>query len=379
MALIGYNDFMKIGIDASRANKKNKTGVEWYSYHLIQEMKKLVSDDTRILLYTGEKLTDGLENCPSGVEEKILSWPPKYLWTQVRLWWELVFNAPDALFVPAHTIPFLFLPKKTKVYVTVHDVGFKRSPELYKKIQFWYHDLTMKRIKKRADKIITISDFSKSEIMDLYKVKSERIVVIPLGYDTKKYNTEVKEDKSALDKYKISGPYLLYIGRLEKKKNIGNIVKAFVYAKIANPDLKLVLAGNAGNEYEAIKEIIVKSKLEGEIIMPGYIDETDLPVVMKMSKVFVFPTLYEGFGLPIVQSMAIGTPVVTSNIEPHRSVGGDGAVYADPQDPQNIAQGINKIIRDESFRDELVDKSLLQVQKFSWEKTAVKTLDVIAK
>ena len=98
---------MKIAIDASRANRKNRTGVEWYSYHLIQELKKLVSGDTKLLLYTGEKLTDGLEDCPDGVIEKVLSWPPKYLWTQLRLWLELVLHAPDVLFVPAHTIPFL--------------------------------------------------------------------------------------------------------------------------------------------------------------------------------------------------------------------------------------------------------------------------------
>ena len=124
---------MKIGIDASRANRQNKTGVEWYSYHLIQEMKKITPADTQVVLYTGEKLTGGLEDCPSNFSQKVLKWPPKYLWTQIRLCWELFFNAPDVLFVPAHTIPFWPIRKKTKVYVTVHDVGFARSPKLYKK------------------------------------------------------------------------------------------------------------------------------------------------------------------------------------------------------------------------------------------------------
>lgn len=370
---------MKIGIDASRANKQNKTGVEWYSYYLIQELKKIAPENMEVVLYTGEKLTGGLEDCPSNFKEKVLSWPPKYLWTQLRLSWELFFNAPDALFVPAHTIPFLPIRKKTKVYVTVHDVGFKRNPKLYKKIQYYYHDLTMRRIRRRADKIITISEFSKNEIIDLYGVEAKKLVVISLGYDKEHYNNQVSEDESILNKYKIKKPYLLYVGRLERKKNIGNIVKAFAFSKIYNPELKLVLAGNAGNEYEAIKEIISTNKLEEEILLPGYIDEENLPSIIKMSEAFLFPTLYEGFGLPILQSMAVGTPVVTSDIEPHRSVAGGAAALANPHNPENIAQQIGKIIKDPSFADELTEKGFKRVGNFSWKNTAVKTLAVIGR
>lgn len=369
---------MKIVIDASRANKQNKTGVEWYSYHLIQELKKITPDDIQVLLYSNEKLTDGLENCPNNFKAKILSWPPKYLWTQIRLWLELFFNAPDVLFVPAHTIPFLPIRKKTKVYVTVHDVGFKRYPDLYKKIQFYYHDLTMRVIRRRADKIITISDFSKKEIIDLYQVEASKIVVIPLGYDKIKYNETVLVSQNILDKYKITAPYVLYVGRLEKKKNIGNMVKAFAYAKAANHDLKLVLAGNAGNEYEAIANIIASQKLETEILLPGYIDENDLPVVIKMAEIFLFPTLYEGFGLPILQAMAVGTPVITSNIEPHLSIAGEAAALVDPQNSENIAQQINKIIKDKEFNLDLRDRGLQRVNDFSWEATAKNTLKVIS-
>ncbi|NCN07301.1 glycosyltransferase family 4 protein [Candidatus Falkowbacteria bacterium] len=368
---------MKIGIDASRANKQNKTGVEWYSYHLIQELKKITPADIQVLLYTNEKLQGGLENCPSNFKERVLNWPPKYLWTQIRLALELFLNPPDALFVPAHTIPFWPITRKTKVYVTVHDVGFKRYPNLYKKIQYYYHDLTMKVIKRRADKIITISDFSKQEIMDLYGVKAEKIVVISLGYDREKYNQDVVVSHDILTKYKITQPYVLYVGRLEKKKNIGNLVKAFAYAKASNHDLKLVLAGNAGNEYEVIKNIIAEHKLENEIILPGYIAEVDLPAVIKMAEVFMFPTLYEGFGLPILQAMAVGTPVITSDIEPHRSISGGCAVLVNPKNSKYMAQQINKIIKDWEFASDLKSAGLDRVQSFSWSKTAQDTLAVI--
>jgi len=369
---------MKIGIDASRANKKNKTGVEWYSYYLIQEMKKITPLDTEVVLYTNEKLTNGLEDCPANFSEKNLKWPPKYLWTQLRLAWELFFDAPDVLFVPAHTIPFWPIRKKTKVYVTVHDVGFKRNPKLYKKIQYYYHDLTMRRIKSRVNTIITISDFSKQEIIDLYKIEAKKIVVIPLGYDQEKYNKNIVDDYSVLKKYKIQKPYILYVGRLERKKNIGNLIKAFAYSKILNPELKLVLAGNAGNEYEEIKNIINKNRLESEIILPGYIDEIDLPVVIKMAGAFVFPTLYEGFGLPILQSMAVGTPVITSDIEPHRWVAGGAAILVNPKDSEDMAKKINKAIKDEIFVLELKNRGFKRVEQFSWQNTAIKVLAVIS-
>ncbi|OGY43205.1 MAG: hypothetical protein A3B89_00940 [Candidatus Buchananbacteria bacterium RIFCSPHIGHO2_02_FULL_40_13] len=376
---------MTIGLDASRANRPNKTGVEWYSYYLIQELKKITPDDIDVILYTNGKLTGGLENCPKNFTEKKLSWPclpagrRQYLWTQIRLWWELIIKPPDVLFVPAHTIPFLPIRKKTKVYVTVHDVGFKRYPKLYKKIQFYYHELTMKRLRNRADKIITISDFSKQEIIDLYRVKPAKIVVIPLGYDQDSYNDKVLADQNILNKYNITQPYLLYLGRLERKKNIGNMIKALAYIKVAKSELKLVLAGNSGNEYENIKKIIIDNKLEKEVLLPGYIAEADLPAVIKMAEIFLFPTLYEGFGLPILQALAIGTPVVTSDLKPHKEVAGGAAALADPKNPVSIAQQINKILKDREFATELKNQGLKRASEFSWAKTAATTLLIITR
>jgi len=436
---------MIIGIDASRANKNKRTGTEWYSYHLIQELKKMTSPDViptesrpeagrvegslekvgvsktplnlpiergeiKFLLYTNTKLIDDLGVMPSpDWQEKILAWPPKYLWTQLRLWWELLINPPDVLLVPAHTIPFLPVSRKIKVFINVHDVGFKRFPQLYKPIQVWYHDLTMRKIKKRVDLIITISEFSKREIIDLYGVKPEKIAVVYLGYDEKKYqppnvmardpvlagdrgNPEIKTrdlspaaQDDILEKYKIKKPYLLYVGRLEKKKNIGNLVKAFALAKDhflplsegewreatrGWENLKLVLAGSASNQYEEIKKIVSDLKLDQEIILPGYIPEGDLPEVIRQAEIFLFPTLYEGFGLPILQAMACATPVITSNLQPHQEVAGEAGVFVDPQSPEQISQEMIKLLIDEDFRQAIIAKGVLRAKDFSWAKTA---------
>jgi len=372
---------MVIGIDASRANKDNKTGTEWYSWHLIEEFKKIISPDDKVFLYTNTPLKGDLGKCPENFTEKILRWPPKYLWTQLRLWWELFLNPPDVLFVPAHTIPFLPIPRRCKVVVTVHDVGFRHFPDLYKPIQVWYHELTMKKIKKRADVILTISQFSKNEIMRYYGIAEERIKISYLGYDQDKYNTEEKVGGEprlgVLDKYKITSPYLLYVGRLEKKKNIGNIVKSFALIKERFSDLKLVLAGNSGNQFEAIKEIIKNQKLENEIILPGYVEAQDLPPLIKGAAIFLFPTLYEGFGLPILEAMACGTPVITSDIEPHREVAGGAAALVDPYNPQSLADKIAEILDNPDYRQSLIAGGQKRSAEFSWGKTALATLKIL--
>ena len=372
---------MTIGIDASRANRDNKTGTEWYSWHLIEEFKKIVPTDDKVFLYTNIPLKGDLGKCPENFQEKILSWPPRYLWTQLRLWWELFVNPPDVLFVPAHTIPFLPIPRRTKVIVTVHDVGFRHFPELYKPIQVWYHELTMRKIKKRADVILTISQFSKNEIMKYYGVAESRIKISYLGYDQDQYNAkeEIKKDllQEVLNKYRITLPYLLYVGRLEKKKNIGNIVKAFALVKEQFPELKLVLAGNSGNQFEAIKEIIANQKLENEIILPGYAAVEDLPTLIKGAAIFLFPTLYEGFGLPILEAMACGTSVITSDLDPHREVAGGAAALVDPYDAAVLGEKIAEVLNDHDYRQSLIAKGKQRAEEFSWPRTAAATLLII--
>lgn len=370
---------MLIAIDASRANKENKTGVEWYSYHIINELKKIIPDTDRVILYTNEKLTGQLGNLPANWREKDLFWPPKYLWTQIRLWWELFLNPPDVLFVPAHTISFLPLRKKVKVAVNVHDVGFRRFPQLYKPIQVLYHDLTMKRIKRRADSIITISDFSQREIIDLYGVKPEKLAVVHLAYDRSAYCQVGDNDDTALSGYKIKKPYVLYVGRLEKKKNIGNLVSAFVLAKMKHPDLKLVLSGIVGNDFSAIKDIISKNKLEKEIIITGYVPEKDLPALFRQAEAFMFVTLYEGFGLPIIQAMACGTPVIISNQDPHREVAGEAAALADSKDIKDIYSQLDKILSDPQYKAGLIEAGLKRARNFSWRQSAEQVFEIIKK
>ncbi len=370
---------MTIGIDASRANKDNKTGTEWYSYHIIQELKKIAPDYLKFVLYTNEKLRGDLSVMPnSNWQEKNINWPPKYLWTQIRLWWELTTNPPDVLFVPAHTIPFLPISKKIKVITVVHDVGFKRFPKIYKPIQVLYHDLTMRAIKKRADLILTISEFSKKEIIELYKIKPEKIKVSYLSYDKETYNLKVKEESvgESLAKFKIKKPYLLYLGRVEKKKNILNMAKAFALAKKNFPELQLVFAGLAGNGYEELLSILDEQNIKSDVILTGYISEKDAAILTANAKIFLFPTLYEGFGIPILQAMACGIPVLISDMDVHREIADGAAITVDPYSSKDIAKKISSVLNDSELRKNFIEKGLVRVQYFSWKKTAEDILNI---
>ncbi|MBL7047693.1 MAG: hypothetical protein ISR95_08730, partial [Candidatus Marinimicrobia bacterium] len=245
---------MVIGIDASRANEVKKTGTEWYAYHLIQEFKKIADPNDQFILYSKEPLRDELAKLPSNFKSKVLNWPPKFLWTQLRLSFEMLFQRPSVLFVPAHTIPVIH-PRNT--ITTLHDVGFERFHNLYSKKtigyntsfakwlvnilvriltlgkygsnEYDYHRFSARFALKHAKKILTISKFSKKEIIDLFGANyAKKISVIPLAYDKSSFETTYSEatKDQVLKKYNIRKPYILYIGRLEEKKNIIGLVEA---------------------------------------------------------------------------------------------------------------------------------------------------------
>jgi glycosyltransferase involved in cell wall biosynthesis len=273
---------MVIGIEASRANRVNKTGVEWYAYHLIQYLKALPEADAHSwLLYSNTPLMMGLERGPKNWHEVRLDWPPKYLWTQVRLSWEMVRQPPEALFVPAHVLP-RHAPKRS--VVTVHDVGFRRFPEAYKPIQRWYHEYTTKHIVASGARILTVSQFCKQEIMELYGAKEEQILVTPLALDHARFRVLDRTlTEPVLDKFRLHEPYVAFVGRLERKKNVAFLVEAFVRYKaqrgLGDP-LQLVLVGQPGAGYDELLRVIEASGSKEDIRVLGYVAEEEKAAIL---------------------------------------------------------------------------------------------------
>jgi glycosyltransferase involved in cell wall biosynthesis len=368
---------MTIGIDASRANKIEKTGTEWYSYHLIQELKKITDPKDQFILYSRENLRGDLGELPMNWQSRVLNWSPKKLWTQARLSWEMWQRPPEMLFVPAHTIPLIH-PKK--VVTTCHDVAFFRLPEAYGWLALKYHKFATKFAIRRAAKIICVSEFTKNELIEFFKISSERIAVVPNGFDSGRY--KIIEDRGAvaevLRKYKIAEPYILYAGRLELKKNIPGLIEAFKsLKKNYKQPLKLVLVGQPDFGFEKVAKAIADNNLQNDVIMPGWVGKEDLPYLMNGARAFVFPSLYEGFGIPVLEAMACGTPVVCSGITALREVAGEAAYLVDPYFPENIAEGINRVLTDEHLREDLKIRGLARVKDFSWERCARETWAVL--
>jgi glycosyltransferase involved in cell wall biosynthesis len=351
---------MKVGIDGSRAFLKQRTGIEEYSYQVIRHLENKLGNIQVVLYLRKNQKIDFL--LPRNWEVKVIKY--RYLWTQVGLSLELLRNKIDALFIPAHVVPVIH-PKKT--IVTIHGLEYEFFPEGY---SFWarfYMRVSIKMSCRWAKKIIAVSQNTKKDLMELYKVPERKIEVIHEGINLVQSTLPAGE----AGKFKVDEPYLLFIGRLEKRKNIEGIISAFEILKEKHKiQHKLVLAGNFGYGEDDIKNKIKNSKYKNEIVIPGFIKDEDKGGLIKNADVFLFPTFYEGFGLPILEAQSQGVPVVTSNISSLSEIGGESVFYADPNEPEIIADAIFRFVSDQNVKDDIIKKGHENVKRFSWEKCA---------
>ena len=371
---------MLVGIEASRANRLQKTGVEWYAYHLIQKMKTLPEAVLHAwLLYSNAPLASGLEKGPSNWQEVRLSWPPKFLWTQLRLSYEMWRHPSDVLFVPAHVLPRV-IPKRS--VVTVHDIGFHRLPALYKLEQRYYHEWSTRDTVKRASRILTVSEFSKQELMEVYGAREEQVSVTPLGIDQERYKPMGKMQRDAiLDRWQLPTPFVMFIGRLERKKNVLAIIQAFKRYKVEQglgDPLHLVLVGQPGAGYEELERALTDTSIARFVHVVGYINEEEKLALLSSAEALIHPSWYEGFGLTPLEAMACGTPVICSHAASLPEVVGlENALWFDPADSEALAQTIARLMNDAELRLVLRERGLSWAKKYTWEATARQTLPLL--
>jgi len=369
-----------IGIDASRANVAERTGTEWYAFHVIEGLKRLVPPDVRVFLYTREPLRDDLKDLPPNWENRVLSWPPRRLWTQLRLSWEMLVRPPDLLFVPVHVVPII-LPKRS--VTTLHDVAFVTQPAAYGLFERWYQQYAVWAASRHATAILTISEFSKSEIIKYFGTPAGKIFTTPLGYDPRTFfrPTDPAETSRRLRALGIVRPYFFYVGRVEWKKNIATLLRAFKsFKEKAGPadNTLLVLAGKLGyGSEEALRPLNEDEKLRRDVLMPGYVSHEDIRHLYAGALAFVFPSWYEGFGLPLIEAMACGTPVVAARSSCLPEVAGDAAIFADPANAEDLAHTLGRVANEPSLRADLVAKGLVRAPQYSWPKTAEMTWEVL--
>lgn len=360
---------MLIGIDASRATKENKTGTEHYSEEIIIALAK-IDYKNDYLLYSPVAPKGKLANLPKNWRWKIMPFPR--FWSQIRLSWEFLFGKekPDVIFEPAHTIPLIH-PKN--MVVTLHDLGFKYFPELYTPFERKYHNFCMDFSAHHAKRIITPSEYTKKDLVKVYKIDPTKITTIYHGYDSCLY----KPQKSKIDKL---SPYIFFVGRIERKKNAAGIIKAYgLLRQERNIKHKLVLAGKPGFGYDEFKAELNKLPLEvqKDVIELGYVTDDHLANWMQNADILFFPSFFEGFGLPIIEAMACGVPVVASKNTSITEIAGSAAILVNPHNPLQMAASLSKIINSQILRKSLISKGLVRASLFSWQKAAEKTLDII--
>jgi glycosyltransferase involved in cell wall biosynthesis len=374
---------MNIAFDAQLLLENKKTGVPLYQLRIVTRMQELYPDFT----YQFNLFTRGYDKGAIKNLSQLLNKPNTKIhecnWISFRVFkylapiipYSLIFGKKTEL---VHFFDF-FLPFgiKGKKIVTVHDMTYKVYP---KTLPFMIKLLLNWKLRsscKRADKIITVSEFSKTEIIRHFHIDPKKIVVVPNAVDNKWYFPV--NDKEAIiqckNKYVITGEYYLYLGTIEPRKNIEGLIDAYYRLKQKFSGApKLVIAGKKGWLYDVVFKKVETLNIKKEVLFLGYIADEDMAPLMSGALAFVYPSLYEGFGVPPLEAMACGVPVLTSNRASLPEVVGDAAITVDPLNIDEIAVALERLFTDKKLREELSLRGLERAKKFSWETAASKTI-----
>jgi len=381
---------MLIGIDASRATVAHRTGTEAYSLRLIQALLAIKDEDRpsphHFRLYLNRAPQANLFPSEPNIEERVIPFPR--LWTHLRLAAELSSRRPDVLYVPSHVLPFAF---PGPAAVTVHDLGYRVFPRAHPVLDRLYLDWSTRWNARRASVVIVDSEATRRDLIDQYQTDPGKIVVVHPGYDEDLHPVRDPARLTAIRKrYGIpaslaggpgEGAYLLHLGTLQPRKNLIRLIDAFTRAVdppgIPSPEPRplLVLAGNPG---WLAGPILEHARQAGPAVhITGFIAEEDKAALISGATAFLFPSLYEGFGFPVLEAMACGTPVICSNTSSLPEVAGDAALMVDPIDTAGLATAIRRVLTDESLRSGLTRRGFANLQRFSWQRCARQVLAAI--
>lgn len=401
-----------VGIDASRAFIDKRAGTENYSYQLIKSLVEFGCQfDFRLYIKPGMEML-GTKYQGSDIEYKAIE--RGRFWTQCGLAKETWLSPPDLLFIPAHVVPFFKNPLVPAV-VTVHDLRTEFLPQHESLVQRIYLNRYTELLRaKLAKHIIAVSKSTRRDLVERLGVDPGKVSVVYEGIDHRRFTPEIRNSKfeiqKAKERYGIQDKYVLFVGTIQPRKNLIRLVEAFSRLlrhsgatsgsdripvlersdSILDPivsatpqlqgdtlaNLELVLAGGKGWNADEIYAAPKKFGIGDRVNFIGYVEDNDLPYLYAGAEIFAFPSLYEGFGLPVLEAMAVGTPVLTSSVSSLPEVGGRAAYYVNPESVGNIMSGLSNIMTQSKLQQELTHRGYQQVKKFSWERAAQQTCEV---
>jgi glycosyltransferase involved in cell wall biosynthesis len=351
---------LRIAIDASRTTVTRVTGTEHYAIRLIQSIIAH-NPGHAITLYFRDAPPDGLFPDDPPVTIRVI--PFRRAWTHLRFAWSLWRDRPDVTFVPAHTLPFIF---PGRAVVTVHDLGYRPFPEAHPPRQWAYLELSTRFSARRATRILADSIATAADLTRYYGTKQDKIQVVYPGVET----PAVSDIDVVRSKYDLPSQYYLFIGTLQPRKNIAAIAAAYARYREAVPEpVGLVLAGGEGWLYDPDWV----AGIDG-VTLTGYIDEADKGALYAGALALVFPSLYEGFGFPVVEAMGCGTPVITSTTSSLPELAGDAGLLVDPTDEEAITRAMIRMHDDASLRTRLIALGRQKAASFTWDRAAQQAL-----
>ena len=360
---------LTIGIDASRSTTERRTGTERYSQRIIAELVDQ-DPDSHFRLYLNRRRPLDLPQ-RANTEQRPIPFPR--LWTHVRLSAELLAHPVDVLFVPAHVVPPIH-PAAT--FVTIHDLGYLYEPQAHTDSSRRYLDWSTRWSVRAARRVIAISEATKSDLIEHYHVPPERIAVVYHGIDEQLGPAEHDAVIRVRELIGVPGRFILFVGTLQPRKNLVRLVEAFGTVADEDPEISLVLAGGRGWKMDEIDQAIDASRHRNRIVLPGYVSDSDLLALYSAASALALPSLYEGFGLPALEAMACGTPVLVSNRGSLPEIVDDAAVVVEALDSTAIAAGLRQVL-DPMLRPHLVELGKLRAAKFRWTTAGRDTLEIL--
>lgn len=372
---------MKIGIDAS-ALEGEETGVRRYLTNLLKNLEQ-VAPQHQYILYSRRRLPQ-LKFLTSRCWQKRIvkgafGSPNKYSWYFYALGLAVRKDKLDVLFLPSYRIPFL-VPASVKKIVTIHDVSFKAFPQWSNLAMRIGSKLFSEWGLRSVWRVITVSNFSKQEIMKYYQVPTEKIKVTYEGIDpifAKKLNTSNQQQLQ--NKFNPQKKTILYVGSIFNRRHVPNLLRAFADLSGKMNDLQIIIVGkNKTTPQIDIGELVKKYSSRGNIIWEKYVSDDVLQYLYRLADVFVYPSTYEGFGLPPLEAMTQGVPVVVGKGSSLSEVVAEAGVVVDPRSVSDLTKKIHRLLSDASWRELMAKKGMARAQEFSWEKCAEETAKIFS-
>lgn len=373
---------MRIGIDCYWLSLRR--GIGNYTYNLLHALSQVATNHSFVLYVNDPKVLSAVPIDPRFTVKVVGKKLPYPVWEQLSLPLEAMRDRLDILHCLANTAP-LFLPRHLKLILTIHDVMYllptsvlPQSPSFYQRVGRLYYRLLAPQAAKRAICIMTVSKYSMRDIVDKLHVPNEKIQVI---YESGNVQCRRLADSSPVtevkQRYSIEGQFIFVLGALDPRKNTVGVLRSFAHLKkLTTLPIRLVVAGLTPVAKNKFHTVISKMNLDDWVVLLGFIPEHELVALYNGAAVFVYPSLYEGFGMPVLEAMACGTPVITSSAGSIPEVAGVAALFVDPKNPEEIAHAILQIITDAELRNRMIEQGLEQAKRFSWANTAQQVLEI---